>query len=188
MKKNQLSSIVCLSITLFACGGSGSGSVDGSPEIVPVIDTTKEVFIKKISATSWVKKCFHTSSKYLTIPEDSFISITISIDPSLESNTSVEVFSESTCSHHSVTKRLTFTDQIEIGEKVITEESINAYGINTFFVKSPDFTELPPSYSLIYLNSERLYYGKATGENLGQSKETRHSSISLDDYFSKVVN
>jgi hypothetical protein len=37
-------------------------------------------------------------------------------------------------------------------------------------------------------DSERLYYGIGSGVNAGESNETRHSSISLDNYFLKVVN
>jgi hypothetical protein len=135
-----------------------------------------------------VKNCFHTSSRYLTIPEDKFITITIDINPSLESVTTIEAFSASTCHHHSVETRLTFTTQLEIKDKVISEESIEAFGLDTYFIDSPDITALPVSYSLIYLGSEKLYYGIDSGTNLGETKETRHSSIYLDNYFTKVVN
>ena len=113
----------------------------------------------------------------------------MSINSSLESITRAEVYisNDATCSnHHSFLTKLTFTTQLEITDKIISEESIEAYGINTYFIDSPDITELPPSYSLIFLDSEKLYYGIDSGSNLGGSKETRHSSISLDDYFRKL--
>lgn len=193
MKKFQLANIVVLSITLFACGGSGGDSaVDGSggDSVVDdfAVDTTKELFIKNISETSWVKECVQIFHSYLTIPEDNFITITIGINSSLKSINKIEAFSEPTCNHHSLVTRLTFTTQLEITDKIISDESIEVYGLNTYFVESSDITELPPSYSLIYLDSERLYYGIDSGLNLGESNETRHTSISLDDYFSEIVN
>lgn len=187
MKKIKLASIVILSLVLFACGGSGSDSTGADTTgSDTVVNTTKEAFIKRISGTSWGKECFHIDHDYFTIPENNYITFTITINSSLESITTAQAFSEATCNHHSYASKLTFTTQLEITDKIISEESIEVYGLNTYFIESPDITELPPSYSLIYLNSERLYYGIGSGANLGESKETRHSSISLDDYFLKL--
>ncbi len=75
---------------------------------------------------------------------------------------------------------------LEIKGKTISDESIEAYHLNeTFTYNSED--DLPPNYTLIYLNSERLYFGQSSGENLGESEDKRHSSIVLDDYFTQII-
>ena len=196
MKIIQVASIVGLSMTLLACGGSGSGSAvggSGSDSTVggsggnSTVDTTKVEFIKSISETSWKKECFFMNSEDLTNPEGNYVAITISINASLESITTVKAFSEPDCNHHSAGPIRTFTTQLEITDKIISEESIEAYGLNTSFIESPDITELAPSYSLIYLDTEKLYFGSSSGSNSGESEQTRHSSISLDDYFRQVM-
>jgi hypothetical protein len=78
--------------------------------------------------------------------------------------------------------------RLEITDKIISEESIEAYGLNETFIFSSDKTNLSPRYTLIYIDSERLYFGQKSGSNLGKTPETRHSSISLDDYFSQIIN
>ncbi|MEH6385627.1 MAG: hypothetical protein V7780_13540 [Colwellia sp.] len=195
MNKIQLACIGGLSITLLACGGSGSdpvvgGSVEsgsggsgGSVGSGSVVNGSKEEFIKKISETSWLRECFPAYIHGLTDSNWSYFNIRISINSSLESITTAIPFSEQDCNHHSRGPTISFTTQLEVTDKIISEEGIEVYGLNSYLIESPYFTELPPSYSLIYLDSEKLYYGIASGANSGMSKETRHSSISLDDYF-----
>ncbi|MCJ8321954.1 MAG: hypothetical protein MJK12_20140 [Colwellia sp.] len=197
MKKIQLASIVSLSIVLFACGGSGSeptvGGTGGSN-----VNTSKEAFIKSISETSWLRECFYINN--LKSAREYYFIINIRINSSLESITTAEMFDESDCNHHSLGTIIKFTTQLEITNKITSEESIEVYGLNTSFIEGPDFidfhghnlespdiTELYPPYSLIYLDNEKLYYGIGSGSNNGKSKETRHSSISLDDYFRQVL-
>jgi hypothetical protein len=188
MKKFQLMSVVGLSITLFACGGSSSGSdvegsdIEGSDIGGSAVYASKEEFIKKISATSWINECSHMNINGLTDSKWSYFDIKISINSSLESITTAIQFSESDCNHHSRGEKITFTTQLEVTDKIISEEGIEVYGLNTYFIESPDIAELPPAYSVIYLNSEKLYYGTSSGK----AKETRHASISLDDYFWQV--
>jgi hypothetical protein len=187
MKKIQLASIVGLSITLLACGGSSSGSdVEGSDIGGSAVYASKEGFINKISATSWINECSHMNINGLTDSKWSYFDIKISINSSLESITTATQFSESDCNHHSRGETITFTTQLEVTDKIISEEGIEVYGLNTYFIESPDIAELSPSYSVIYLNSEKLYYGIASGSNSGKAKETRHASISLVDYFWQV--
>ena len=194
MTKVQLASILGLSITLLACGGSGSGSpVGDSGSSSPVGDSasstaSKAEFIKSISGTNWTRECFSTEISGLTDSEYKYFSINISISSSLESITTAYPFSQSDCNHHSSGRVIKFTTQLEVTDKVISENGIEVYGLNTTFIKSSDITEQPTSYGLIYLNSEKLYFGIATGSNSGQSEETRHSSISLDRYFWQALN
>jgi hypothetical protein len=192
MKKIQLASIVGLSMTLLACGGSGSdpaGSENDSSgaDNGSVVYASKEEFIKKISETTWRRECFAAQINDLTDSKGSYFDINISINSSLETITTAIPYSESDCNHHSRGIRFTFKAQLEITDKIISEEGIEVYGLNTYFIENPDIAELPPTYSLIYLNSEKLYYGVAAGSNSGESKETRHSSISLDNYFLQVL-
>ena len=194
MKKMQLVSIVGLSMTLLACGGSGSDSAAGGSDSTvggsggdSAVDTTKVEFVKSISATSWKKECFFMNLDDLTNPGGNYVAITISINSSLESITTVKAFSEPDCNHHSAGPVRTSTTQLEITDKIFSEESIEVYGLNTSFIESPDITELAPSYSLIYLDTEKLYFGRSSGSNSGESEQTRHSSISLDDYFRQVL-
>ena len=78
--------------------------------------------------------------------------------------------------------------KFEITGKVISEESIEANGLNETFIYSSDNRDLPPNYTLIYIDSEKLYFGQKSGSNLGETPETRHSSISLDNKFTQIIN
>ena len=66
--------IVGLSITLFAVGGSGSDSA---------VDTPKEVFIKRISETSWMKDCFPVFN-YLTFSGHNYITLQLQLQLQLQ--------------------------------------------------------------------------------------------------------
>lgn len=83
--------------------------------------------------------------------------------------------------------RLDISDFKILG-KIISEESIAARGLDETFTYNSDSRDLPPNYTLIYIDNEKLYFGQQSGENIGDTPETRHSSISLDDYFIKVIN
>ncbi|PHR83959.1 MAG: hypothetical protein COA59_09980 [Colwellia sp.] len=78
--------------------------------------------------------------------------------------------------------------KFEITGKEISEESIEANGLNETFIYNSDNRDLPPNYTLIYIDSEKLYFGQKTGSNLGETHETRHSSISLDNNFTQIIN
>ena len=78
--------------------------------------------------------------------------------------------------------------KFEITGKVISDESIEASGLNETFIYNSDNRDLHPNYTLIYIDSEKLYFGQKSGLNLGETPEKRHSSISLDNYFTKIVN
>jgi len=186
MKKIELAIVLSLSVALLGCGGSGSKSHvnkdhSGNDSIA---DTTKEELIEGISGESWMKECFLVRD-YLTMTGENYITVTININSSLEATTTTHVYlpGYTSCNHHSFVESLSFTTQLEIKDKSISDESIEAYALNISFKESPDITDIPTSYSLIYLDSEKLYFGKDSGENLGESTETRHSSISLDDYY-----
>jgi hypothetical protein len=77
---------------------------------------------------------------------------------------------------------------LEITGKVISEESIAANALNETFSYNSDNRDLPPNYTLIYIDSEKLYFGQKSGSNLGLTPETRHSSISLYNNFKQILN
>ena len=70
---------------------------------------------------------------------------------------------------------------------MISEESIKANGLNEIFSYNSDNRDLPPNYTLIYIDSEKLYFGQKSGLNLGETLKTRHSSISLNNYFRQII-
>ncbi len=167
------------SIVLFSCGGS-----DGEV----TTETSKESFIENLSYTSWKKECF-PSQKLTT--DDSKVSwntsVQLRIDASLKSTYKTEFFRPTDKECDSTVFETTDISRFEVTGKVISEESIEAYGLNETFIFTSDKSLPPPSYTLIYIDSEKLYLGQKTGAKLGETPETRHSSISLNDYFSQII-
>jgi len=174
--KFKLVAVASLSITMFSCDDSENDTV---------VDTSKDAFIASISDTSWKKECFPV---YIDSSLVAHNNTTISISSSLQSTTKVKMYDSTDTECNSIVENITFKTQLEITDKIISEESIEAYGVDVSFIESADIPEFTSSYSLIYVDSERLYYGIDSGSNLGLTRETRHSSISLDDYLEKVVN
>lgn len=178
--KNISITIALSSMLLFSCGGS---------EEDIVTETSKSDSIAKLSNTSWEKEC----SPYNKLSSEELIDlwnvkIKLSIDSSLKSTYRTEFFHPTDTECDSMMFDTLDISKFEITVKVISEESIEAYGLNETFVFNSDNSDPPPSYTLIYIDSEKLYFGQKSGSNLGKAPETRHSSISLDDYFSQILN
>ncbi len=180
--KNLSMTIALSSIFLFACGGSGS-------EGDTATETPKNDFISKLSNTSWLKEC----SPYNKFSNDESkeiwnVKIKLSIDSSLKSTYKTEFFHPTDTKCNSMMFDALDISRFAITGKVISEESIEANGLNETFIYNSDSRDLPPNYTLIYIDSEKLYFGQKSGSNLGETPETRHSSISLDNYFTQVIN
>lgn len=173
--------IVLSSMFLFACGGSDG---DGATEALAGDS------IAKLTNTSWEKAC----SPYNKFPSDDLtdlwnVKIKLRIDYSLKSTYKTQFFdpNDTECKEAMEFDRIDVST-LEITGKIISEESIAANGLNETFVYSSENGDLGVNYTLIYINSERLYFGQPSASNLGETAETRHSSISLDDYFTQVLN
>jgi len=178
--KNISITIALLSIVLFSCGGS-----DGDA----VTEMSKSDFIAKLSNTSWDKEC----SPYNKLSSDELkdlwnVKVKLSIDSSLKSTYRTEFFRPTDTECDSMMFDTLYISKFEITGKVISEESIEANGLNETFIYNSDNRDLPPNYTLIYIDSEKLYFGQKSDSNLGETAETRHSSISLDNNFTQIVN
>jgi hypothetical protein len=178
--KNISITIALSSIVLFSCGGS---------EGYPPTETSKTDFIANLSNTSWKKECF----PYSALSTDNStvlwnINIRLSIDSSLKSTYKTEFFRPTDTECDSMMFDTIDISKFEITGKVISEESIEAYGLNETFIYNSDNSDSPPNYTLIYIDSEKLYFGQKSGSNLGETPETRYSSISLDNYFTQIIN
>jgi hypothetical protein len=165
---------------LFSCGGSDADTAT---------ETSKSDSIENLSNTSWEKEC----SAYNKLSSDELndswnVKIELSIDSSLKSTYRTEFFHPTDTKCDSMMFNTLDISTFEVTGKVISEESIEAYGLNETFTYHSDNSVPSPSYTLIYIDSEKLYFGQKSGTNLGKTPETRHSSISLDDYFSQIIN
>ena len=178
--KNISITIALSTIVLFSCGGSEGGSDTG---------TSKKDLIAKLSNTYWEKECStynKLSSEELTDLWN--VKIKLSIDSSLKSTYRTQFFHPTDTECDSMMFDAIDVSTFEITDKIISEESIEANGLNETFIYNSDNLDLPPNYTLIYIDSEKLYFGQKSDLNLGVTPETRHSSISLDDYFSQIIN
>lgn len=178
--KNILSTIALSSMVLFSCGGSEGGAAT---------ETSKSDFKAKLSNTSWEKEC----SPYNKFSSDELkdawnVKIKLSIDSSLKSTYRTEYFHPTDTECNSMMFDDLDISKFEVTGKVISEESIAANGLNETFIYNSDNRDLPLNYTLIYIDSEKLYFGQKSGSNLGETIETRHSSISLDNYFTQIRN
>jgi hypothetical protein len=176
---NKLIAIAFSSIALFSCGGS-----DGEKDT----NTSKQDLIENLSNTSWKKECvpLSTSSTDGSIISW-YININISIDSSLKSTYKTAFFRPTDTLCESVVFDTLDISTFTLTDKIISEESIAAFGLNETFIYTSENGNSPPRYTLIYINSEKLYFGQNSGVNLGKTPETRHSSISLDEYFIQII-
>lgn len=176
----NLSIIIALSsIFLISCGGSEGDAATETP---------KKDFLVNLPNTSWEKEC----SPYNKLSSDELkglwnVKIKLSIDSSLKSTYRTEYFHPTDTECDSMMFNTLDISKFEIIGKVISEESIEANGLNETFTYNSDNIDFPVSYTLIYIDSEKLYFGQKSSSNLGKTTETRHSSISLDDYFSQII-
>ena len=178
--KNILITIALSSMVLSSCGGS-EGDV--------ATETSKSDFKAKLTNTSWGKEC----SPYNKFSSDELkdvwnVKIKLSIDSSLKSTYRTEYFHPADTECGSMMFDALDISKFDITGKVISEESIEANGLNEIFTYNSGNRDLPPNYTLIYIDSEKLYFGQKSAANLGVTLETRHSSISLDDYFTQIIN
>jgi hypothetical protein len=184
--KNISITIALASMVLFSCGGSEG---DGGSKGDATTEMSNQDVIANLSYTSWKKECF-PYDKLSTdgSPVSWYINIRLRIDSSMKATYKTEFFRPTDTACASMMFNTTDISRLEITDKIISEESIAAYGLNETFIFSSDKNNPPPRYTLIYIDSERLYFGQKSGSNLGKTPETRHSSISLDDYFSQIIN
>jgi len=167
-------------MVLCSCGGSEGGATTETP---------KKDLIAALSNTSWKKEC----SPYNKLSSDELkdlwnVKIKLSIDSSLKSTYKTQYFHPTDTVCDAMMFDTIDISTFEITDKVISEESIEAKGLNETFIYNSDNRDLPPSYSLIYIASEKLYFGQKSGSNLGKTPDTRHSSISLGEYFTQIIN
>jgi len=183
--KNISITIAIFSIFLFSCGGSGGGDSEGNI----TTETSKKDVGAYLSNTSWKKECFpynNSSSDDSTILW--YVDIRLSIDTSLKSTYRTQYFRPTDTECNSMMFDALDISNFEIKGKVISEEGIETYSLNETFIYNSDNSNSHPNYTLIYIDSEKLYFGQKSGSNLGETPETRHSSISLDNYFTQIIN
>jgi len=177
--KNVSITIIFSSIVLFSCGGTEGGSDT---------ETSKSDFKAKLSNTSWEKECSPYNKFSSEELKDAWnVKIKLSIDSSLKSTYRTEYFHPTDTECGSMMFDALDISKFDITSKVISEESIEANGLNETFTYNSGNRDLPTNYTLIYIDSEKLYFGQKSAENLGKTLETRHSSISLDNYFRQLI-
>jgi hypothetical protein len=170
-------------ISLCACGGGDPVHSGSSPELAA-----------KLAATSWEKPC----SPYNKFPSadvsDAWnVRIKLSINADLQASYRSEYFHPNDKNCTSMLFDTLHITTLAIKGKVMTAESIEAYALDETFIFNSGNTRLPPLYSLIYLDVEKLYFGRPLATTStqnpasGKTPDTRHSSISLNDYFRKVM-
>lgn len=181
--KNTYIGMILLSVILFACGGSG-GDATGSEGNT---GSSKNNLAESLSNSSWEKECSVYNKLSLNGSSTAWnVKTTLSIDSSLKAKYKTAYFHPTDITCDSMMFDTIDISNLEIKGKTISDESIEAYSINeTFTYNSED--DLPPNYTLIYVASERLYFGQSSGENHGESEDKRHSSIVLDDYFTQII-
>jgi hypothetical protein len=177
--KNIWIAIVFSSMVLSSCGGSEGGSAN---------EKSTSDFQAKLSNTSWEKEC----SAYNKFPIDELkdawnVKIKLDIDYSQNATYRTEYFHPNDKKCNSMMFDTLDISKFDIRGKVISEESIEANGLNEIFTYNSGNRNLPPNYTLIYIDSEKLYFGQISTKNSGKTVETRHSSISLDNYFRKII-
>jgi hypothetical protein len=177
--KNIWIAIVFSAMVLSSCGGSEGGSANA---------TSTSDFQAKLSNTSWEKEC----SAYNKFPSDELkdawnVKIKLSIDSELNATYRTEYFHPNDTKCNSMMFDALDISKFDIRGKLISEESIDANGLNETFTYNSGNRDLPPNYTLIYIDSEKLYFGQKNAKNSGKTLETRHSSISLNHYFRKII-
>ncbi|RHW74679.1 hypothetical protein [Colwellia sp. RSH04] len=165
---------------LFSCGGSQDGE---APE------TIKTNLVAELSNTSWIKEC---SLATLYSEEESTdiwnVKVKLGIDSSLKATYRTEYYRATDTSCDFMEFDTLDVSTFTIKGKVMSEESVEAYALDEAFIYHSDNRANSVNYTLIYLNSEKLYFGQSSGANLGETSETRHSSVSLDNYFMQIIN
>ncbi|TXH96206.1 MAG: hypothetical protein E6Q75_07780 [Rheinheimera sp.] len=177
--KNLRIAIVLSAIVLSSCGGS-EGNSDN--------ETLTNEFQAKLSNTSWEKGC-SVYNKFLSddLKDAWNVKIKLSIDSSLEATYRTEYFHPNDTECNSMMFDALDVSRFDIRGKVISEESIDANALNEIFIYKSGGRELTLDYTLIYIDGERLYFGQSSAQNSGKTLETRHSSISLNNYFRKII-
>lgn len=182
MKKTPLT-IVFSTIALFSCGGGGGESNGGASSGI-----SQSGMAAVLSNTSWTKECSPENKPHSENATSAWnTKVSLRIDTKLESRIKTEYFHPNDEKCNSMMFERLDIAKFEIKGRVTTEESIRAYGLNEVYIYSSETENKPTSYTLIYLDTEKLYFGQESGDNLGETPQTRHSSISLDDYFIQNV-
>ncbi|GLX79635.1 hypothetical protein tinsulaeT_29750 [Thalassotalea insulae] len=181
--KNISITIALSSIFLFSCGGGSESGGDTATK------TSKKDPTVNLSNTAWKKAC----SPYNKLSTDDSatswnVEISLRIDSSLKATYKARYFRPTDTTCESMMFDTLDISKFEIKGKVTSEESVVAYGLNETFIYSSENNNPPTNYTLIYIDSEKLYFGQKSGSNLGETSQTRHSSISLNDYFTQVIN
>ena len=138
--KNSPFYIALSSLFLFSCGGGGSGSdptggAGSDPTGGSTPETSKEELIANLSYTSWKKDCFLYNQPS---SDDSTVSwyaiIKLRIDSSMNATYTTEFFHPTDTVCRSMEFNTTDIAKFEFINKIVTEESIPAFGLNETFV------------------------------------------------------
>lgn len=177
--KNLRIVVGLVAMILSGCGGSDAGSAN---------KTSISELQTQLSNTAWEKEC----SVYNKFPSDRLpdawnVKIRLSIDASLQATYRTEYFQPNDTTCKSMMFDTLDVTKLELAGKFISDESIEVYGLNETFLYNSDGRNLSQNYTLVYVHSEKLYFGKSSAKNSGKEPGVRHSSISLNDYFRKVI-
>ena len=180
MKKQWIAAVLS-SMVLISCGGSDSGSSNNS--------NRNQTVTASLKSTSWEKACTPMYDASGQNPNPLWnVTVKLRIDSALQSTYRTNFFSPTDTSCDTVIFDAMDIANFTFAGTAITEESIEAYNLNQSTLLKSDDTPPLAKYTVIYIDSEKLYFGLNSGENLGETPDTRHSSISLDDYFTQIVN
>ncbi|MGF1878349.1 hypothetical protein L4D77_24055 [Photobacterium frigidiphilum] len=182
--KFLLISVLSMSSLLIGCG-SDSNSNSSTDEKTAI----EKQLISEMSGT-WKNECFpvydvengNKLSAYNTIV------MTVDSDLSLTSSASVYDAADNKCESNSLL--ITMNTKIEVKGKAYSDESYEAYAVdvNKGEIVNGSWNTLSTTYTLVYIESEKFYFGQQTGNNTGESDAKRHSSLNLVEYFNQVIN
>jgi hypothetical protein len=189
MNNHKIATLVLLCCTsLYGCGGGESNHTGVGHDLAA-----------SLAATSWQTSC----SPYNKFPSDNLsdawnVRIKLSINAALQASYRSEYFHPNDKNCTNMLFDTLHITTLSIKGKVMTVESIEAYALDETFSFFSGNKNLPPLYSLIYLDVEKLHFGRPPANHssahhssantaTGKTPDTRHTSISLNDYFRKVI-
>ncbi|KXI23581.1 hypothetical protein [Photobacterium sanguinicancri] len=166
----------------------GCGSDSSSESASDESNAVKKQFSSEVVGT-WEKSCFPIYD-----PQDvnkilAYNSMLMTVKSDLSSTSKVEVYATSDSQCLSSTKTITMDSKFDVDGKISTDESYEAYAVN-IIPKSIDggsWESESTVYSLLYIDSEKMYFGQPSTNNTGSSKDKRHSGLNLKSYYTKVI-
>ena len=171
--------VLISTLAIAACGG-GSGSSDVHQ--APVNEEEKIESDETVLDGVWVKECGPAEE---TEDDPLYDVVTLTFE-GYDFKSDIKNFMDASCmTPLAVAPNPTSIGDLSIGDEIVAESGLLVHEIDTHITEYNGAEFDLYDYTIFRIEADKLYLGKDTGMNDGESAETRHQALNFERIYRK---